>query len=100
MHLHLVTGLARPYPHGRDNLGIPIVQVPDLEGQPERATVGAVYDFLVDDLTEAGSLMGSAKPSSYGSKEAALALLSRLHLSMQEDGLASGRAPRASGSGR
>jgi len=100
MHLHLVTGFARPYSHGRDNLGIPIVQVPDLEGQPERATVGAVYDFLVDDLTEAASLMGSDKPSSYGSKEAALALLSRVYLYMEENELANETADLVIDSGR
>lgn len=80
MHLHLVTAFGRPYTHGRENLGVPIMREPDLDAQPSRATVGEVYDFLVEDLMQAAQLMGSEKPSSFGSKEAALALLSRVYL--------------------
>lgn len=84
MHLHLVTAFGRPYSHGRDNLGVPIMREPDLEAQPSRATVGEVYDFLVQDLTEAANLMGSEKSSAFGTKEAALALLSRVYLYMED----------------
>ncbi len=85
MHLHLVTAFGRPYSHGRDNLGVPIMSEPDLEAQPTRATVGEVYDFLVQDLTEAANLMGSEKSSAFGTKEAALALLSRVYLYMEDN---------------
>lgn len=84
MTLHLVTAFGRPYSHGRDNLGVPIMREADLEAQPSRATVGEVYDFLVDDLTEAASLMGSEKSSAFGTREAALALLSRVYLYMED----------------
>lgn len=85
MHLHLVTSFGRPYSHGRENLGVPIMREPDLDARPPRATVGEVYDFLVQDLTQAYQLMGSDKSSSYGSKEAAQALLSRVYLYMENN---------------
>lgn len=100
MTLHLVTAFGRPYSHGRDNLGVPIMTEPDLEAQPARATVGEVYDFLVQDLTEAANLMGSGKSSSYGSKEAALALLSRVYLYMEENENTIATADQVINSGR
>lgn len=100
MHLYLVTAFGRPYSHGRDNLGVPIMTEPDLDAQPARATVGEVYDFLVADLTEAAQLMNSEKPSSYASKEAALALLSRVYLYMEENEQVIEYADRVINSGR
>ncbi|MCG2587474.1 RagB/SusD family nutrient uptake outer membrane protein [Rhodohalobacter sulfatireducens] len=100
MTLHLVTAFGRPYSHGRDNLGVPIMREPDLEAQPARATVGEVYDFLVQDLTEAANLMGSEKSSAFGTKEAALALLSRVYLYMEENQNAISAADQVISSGR
>lgn len=100
MHLHLVTAFGRPYSHGSDNLGIPIMREADLEAQPSRATVGEVYDFLVDDLTEAANLMGSEKSSAFGTKEAALALLSRVYLYMEDHQSTISTADQVINSGR
>ncbi|WP_234567304.1 RagB/SusD family nutrient uptake outer membrane protein [Rhodohalobacter sp. 614A] len=100
MTLHLVTAFGRPYSHGRDNLGVPIMREPDLEAQPARATVGEVYDFLVEDLIEAANLMGSEKSSSYGTKEAALALLSRVYLYRGDNEQAIATADQVINSGR
>lgn len=100
MHLHLVTAFGRPYSHGRENLGVPIMDTPDLDARPARATVGEVYDFLVADLNEAANLMGSDKPSSYASKEAALALLTRVYLYREENEKVIEYADRVINSGR
>lgn len=84
-HFYLVTGFGRPYSQGRDNPGVPIMTEPDLEAEPSRATVGEVFDFLVEDLTEAADLMTEDRPSSYGSSEAAEALLARVYLYMEDN---------------
>jgi hypothetical protein len=100
LHLHLVTAFGRPYSHGRDNLGVPIMQEPDLEAQPARASVGEVYDFLVQDLSEAANLMGSEKNAAFASKESALALLSRVYLYMEDHQNTITTADRVINSGR
>ncbi len=100
MHLYLATGFARPYSHGRDNLGIPIMTEPNIDAEPERATVGEVYDFIVSDLTEAYELMNEQKPSSYASTEAAQALLARVYLYMENNEKALEYADKVIASGR
>lgn len=99
-HFYMVTAFGRPYSQGRDNPGIPIVTEPDLEAEPARNTVGEVYDFLVEDLTEAYELMNEEKPSSYGSAEAAKALLARVYLYMEENDKAIEYADEVIDSGR
>lgn len=100
MHLYLVTAFGRPYSHGTGNLGVPIMREPDLDAEPSRATVGEVYDFIVEDLTEAYQLMNSEKSCAYGSQEAAQALLSRVYLYMEDNERAIEYADRVINSGR
>ncbi|MEX0646490.1 MAG: RagB/SusD family nutrient uptake outer membrane protein [Balneolaceae bacterium] len=100
MHLYIAVGFARPYPHGRDNLGIPLMREADVNAEPVRATVGETYDFIAQDLVEAAELMTESKTSSYASREAAWALLSRVYLYMEENDLAIEYADRVIDSGR
>ena len=87
MHLHMATLYAQPYSYGRDNLGVPLRLTTSSEGI-KRNSVGEVYDQIVDDLRKAADLM-SSKPrvagnAGYPCKEAALGILSRVYLYMEE----------------
>ncbi|WP_138431339.1 RagB/SusD family nutrient uptake outer membrane protein [Fodinibius saliphilus] len=89
VHHQLVSIFGRPYVQNpQQNLGVPIVDFTDVEKRPERATVAAVYDFVIDDLKTAASLMTQQKNSSFASTETAYALLSRIYLNMEENKLA------------
>ncbi len=83
MHLNLAHLYARPYSHGRDNLGIPL-HISTNNAVVTRAKVGDVYDQIVKDLTKASELMGASRGNKgYPSKETALGILSRVHLYME-----------------
>ena len=83
MHLNLATLYAKPYSHGRDNLGIPL-HISTNNAVVTRAKVGDVYDQIVKDLTKASQLMGASRGNKgYPSKETALAILSRAYLYME-----------------
>ena len=83
MHLNLATLYARPYSHGRDNLGIPL-HISTNNAVVTRASVGDVYDQIVKDLTKASQLMGASRGNTgYPSKTTALGLLSRVYLYME-----------------
>lgn len=83
MHLNLVTLYAKPYSHGRDNIGVPL-HISTNNPAPSRAKVGDVYDQIVKDLTKASQLMGPSRGNTgYPCKDAALGLLSRVHLYME-----------------
>lgn len=87
MHLHMVTLYAQPYSYGRDNLGVPLRVTTSSEGIV-RNPVGDVYDQIVADLRKAADLM-SSKPrvagnAGYPCKEAALGVLSRVYLYMED----------------
>jgi len=82
MHLNLATLYARPYSHGRDNLGIPL-HISTNNAVVTRASVGDVYDQIVKDLTKASELMGASRGNTgYPSKTTALGILSRVYLYM------------------
>lgn len=86
-HLHLVTLYAKPYSHGRDNQGI-ILRTSTNTMESSFATVGEVYDQIVEDLLRAIQLMstGSRRGNAgYVSKEAAQGLLSRVYLYMDKN---------------
>lgn len=84
VHLHLVTLFAQPYPNGRDNLGVVIRTSSDIK-ETKRATVGEVYDQIVDDLIKAASLLTIDKGAGYASRAAAYGLLSRVYLYMEKN---------------
>ena len=86
-HLNMVTLFAMPYACGRDNLGVPLRIGMDYSGPATRATVGEVYDAIVNDLESAIKYMDMGSPrgdASYVSATAARALLSRVYLNMGE----------------
>lgn len=86
MHLHMATLYALPYSYGRDNLGVPLRVSTSSEGI-KRNSVGEVYDQIVADLRKAADLMGKSRVpgnAGYPCKEAALGVLSRVYLYMEE----------------
>lgn len=86
VHFQLVNNFGRPYTQDpEDNLGIPIVDFTDVDNLPERSSVAEVYEFIVSDLEKAADMMNESKSSSFASKEVAYALLSRVHLFMENN---------------
>ena len=84
MHLHMATMYALPYSYGRDNLGVPL-RTGTSSANIKRNSVGEVYDQIVADLRKAADLMGKSRGNAgYPCKEAALGVLSRVYLYMQE----------------
>jgi len=84
MHLQLVTLCAKPYSHGRDNLGIPL-RTSISSAVTVRNPVGEVYDQIVADFRKAADLLGPSRGNAgYPCKEAALGLLSRTYLYMEK----------------
>ncbi|MBE8719995.1 RagB/SusD family nutrient uptake outer membrane protein [Sphingobacterium pedocola] len=87
MYFYLVRAYGRPYYQNPEtNLGVPIVNgTPDdvinLE-LPDRATVKATYEQVINDLKKAEELLTINDGSSYASKGAAQAMLSRVYLYM------------------
>ncbi len=87
MHFNAVNLWAKPYSHGRANLGV-VLRNSTNTSETKRATVGEVYDQVVKDLIKASELMtaGSARGNAgYASHDAALGLLSRVYLYMEEN---------------
>ena len=83
MHLHMVTLYAKPYSHGRDNLGVPL-RISCDASVTKRNSVGEVYDQIAADLRKAADLMGKSRgDAGYPCKEAALGILSRVYLYME-----------------
>ena len=89
-HFHMVTLFAMPYAQGRDNMGVPLRLATATTEPTTRATVGEVYDAIVDDLLKAKEYMENDKSGTlvrgndkgYVSWHAATALLARVYLYM------------------
>ena len=83
LHFDLVRFFGQPVSAGESGLGIPIITTPtsfiSAESNVSRATVGAVYDQVIDDLTQAASLL-PADNGFFASRGAANAILARAHL--------------------
>jgi hypothetical protein len=80
VHFHMACIFAKPYSHGRDNMGIVLRTSTNTE-TTTRATVGEVYDQIAKDLRKAAELMNAPRGNAgYASKNAALGLLSRVYL--------------------
>ena len=93
-HFHMVTLFAMPYAQGRDNMGVPLRLETTTTEPTTRATVGQVYDAIVDDLLKAKEYMEGDKTGKefvrgndkgYVSWHAATALLARVYLYMGMD---------------
>lgn len=89
-HLHLATLFAKPYSMGRENMGV-ILRTKTTDNAAVRASVGAVYDQIRDDLIKAAALMEAdqSRVTNHGyiSRDAALGLLSRVYLYREENEL-------------
>lgn len=84
LHLHMVSLYAKPYSWGRDNMGVPLRTSTSSE-KTVRNPVGEVYDQIAADLRKAADLMGASRGNTgYPCKEAALGILSRVYLYMEE----------------
>ena len=79
MHFELVKHYARPYTVDPNGLGVPIVLTYDPFRKPTRNTTAEVYAQIEADLNEAISLMTIFRSSGYFNKDAAKALLARMH---------------------
>lgn len=85
MHFQMSTLYSKPYILGRENPGIVLRTSTNTE-ETKRATVGEVYDQIVLDLQKAAELMQKPRGNAgYASKNAALGLLSRVYLYMEEN---------------
>ncbi|MEO8582465.1 MAG: RagB/SusD family nutrient uptake outer membrane protein [Flavitalea sp.] len=86
VHFDLVRFFGRPYSQDQgNNPGVVIKNNVLSNDLPSRSTVKEVYDFIIDDLKTAASLMTINKTASFASKEAALALLSRVYLYKEDN---------------
>jgi len=84
MHLHMVTLYAKPYSFGTNNMGVPL-RVSTNSTTTVRNPVGDVYEQIAADLRKAADLMGKSRGNAgYPCKEAALGVLSRVYLYMQD----------------
>lgn len=84
-HFNLVTLWGKiPTQSGDANgsLGIAYVTEPDANVQPARETVGAVYDKIVQDLTDAAAGINEENPDGRMNRDAVNILLSRVYLYM------------------
>lgn len=101
MHFDLVRIFGRPYSHGAQNhLGVMIRNNTDVTALPPRATLTEVYDFILNDLLQAGELMTENKSASFATKEAAWALAARVYLFMGNHPKAIEYADKVINSGR
>lgn len=85
----LVQLYAKPYEPATaaTDLGVPLVIKYNVSAQPSRATVKAVYDQIISDITNAKSLLSAvngAQGSTRFTKDAVSALEARVRLSMQD----------------
>lgn len=104
MHFELVRLFAKPWNQGNpaQNDGVPIMLkpyrlgMPDAEVRPSRATVAAVYDQVIKDLTDAENLLDvPAVGNFFAHKIAAQAMLARVYLQKGDFPNAAAAANRA-----
>ncbi|MFV0553818.1 MAG: RagB/SusD family nutrient uptake outer membrane protein [Mangrovibacterium sp.] len=101
VYFYLTNVFGRPYNQSPEtNLGVPLKLTTDVNDQPSRSTVKDCYARVISDLKKASSLMSLELTASYGTKEAAQALLSRVYLYMEENDLAITYADSVMKSGR
>lgn len=88
LHFHLVTLFSMPYVQGTNNPGVVLRQSLDIS-TTKRATVGEIYDAVVEDLIKAQQYLANGEnerikgsDKSYVSLDAATALLARVYLYM------------------
>ncbi|NML69052.1 RagB/SusD family nutrient uptake outer membrane protein [Chryseobacterium sp. RP-3-3] len=100
VYFSLVNVFGKPYNQGIGNLGVPLKTSDDVNDLPARATVGVIYDEVINDLKKAEQLMTLDKQNIYATKEAAQALLSRVYLYMENNDKAIEYADKVINSGK
>ncbi|MBF6645345.1 RagB/SusD family nutrient uptake outer membrane protein [Chryseobacterium indologenes] len=100
VYFSLVNVFGKPYNQGTGNPGVPLKTSDDVNDLPPRATVGQIYDQIVNDLQKAEQLMTINKDNIYASKGAAQALLSRVYLYMENNDKAIEYADKVINSGK
>jgi hypothetical protein len=85
-HFSLLNLFAKPYSHDPNGPGIIIRNSDNEPVLKARSSVKEVYDFMLDDLRKASSLMqpGTMRGKGYASVYSAYALMSRAFLYMEE----------------
>lgn len=83
---HVAQMYAKPYgTTSNQDPGVPVHLVSDINDTPGRGTVKETYDRIIQDLTEAVSLLNpSTSIASRPNKVAAYAMLARVYLSMED----------------
>jgi hypothetical protein len=84
LHFNLLRVFAKPYTQAPESPGVIIRRATTDDALAPRATVKEVYNFVVEDLKKAASLMDQPRGAQYASKEAALGYLSRIYLYMND----------------
>ncbi|ASK32856.1 RagB/SusD family nutrient uptake outer membrane protein [Chryseobacterium sp. T16E-39] len=100
VYFSLVNVFGKPYNQGTGNPGVPLKTSDDVNDLPARASVGQIYDQIVNDLKKAEQLMSLDKNNTYASKQAAQALLSRVYLYMENNDKAIEYAEKVINSGK
>lgn len=85
IYFQMVNVYGRPYSQDPSSLGVPLKLTSDVDDRPERNTVGEVYEQIVKDLEKSESLMTVSKSSAFATDLSAKALLSRVHLYMENN---------------
>ncbi len=99
-HFNLVRFFARPYTQDPSAPGVVLRLSTADAALKERSTVSEVYAAVIADAEKGASLMGSPRGVQYGSKEAALALLSRINLYKEDNTKAVDYSTQVINSGR
>lgn len=99
-HFNLVRLFAKPYSHDPSSAGIILRTSLSDPSQKKRATVAEVYDAVIADAEKAATLMNQSRGTSYASKEAAWALLSRVYLYKEDNAKAIAAADKVIGAGK
>ncbi|WP_423149358.1 RagB/SusD family nutrient uptake outer membrane protein [Rubrolithibacter danxiaensis] len=99
-HFNLVRLFAKPYSHDPNAPGIILRTSVSDEPQKARSTVQEVYNQVIADAEKSATLMTQSRGAQYASKEAALALLSRVALYMEDNQKAVDYATQVINSGK
>jgi len=90
-YFELVNFFGQPYSAGNveSNLGVPLVLTPSysydpVKDKPSRASIGAVYQQVIADLTDAANDLPEFNSDGRATRYAAEAFLSRVYMQMQD----------------
>lgn len=89
MYFDLVRMYGKPYNMDKASFGVPLILEPlDASSQPTRASVEAVYQQIMKDLTDGAPLLSTSAENGYLNYYANLAIQARVNLFMENYGAA------------